>query len=621
MSNARGIVAVAATYIYFLIFAQFAFLELAKHASVQAQQLNYIMAPMGLCGLAASVLCGWKLPPGKEKLLLIYGFLFCAVFAVISTRIGNSSQSLLYFGLNAAGIGVGLSVVTVALATSLRTICAPHYFGTQVGLGTGIAYFICNFPPLFQATAEAQAIVAAGVALAASTLLVCSRDQRKQYSASNGIAANASQLKLSRVVSIFLALVWLDSAAFFVIQQTTGLKTATWGDPNQLWLNGSVHFIFALLAGALLDRKYFGTILIGAYSFLAAGVLSLMEVVPLKDYCAVFYVAGVSLYSTVLVAYPSLEGEAPNSFAPRMRAGLVYGIAGWFGSAMGIGMATDLHRVPLWFLGLAGVVVIGATSSHSKTTVSARLALLLFIFCDFQLAQAEPSPERGKTVYIQEGCMHCHSQYVRPGTGDVEAWGPFQVPERILLAHPPLIGNRRLAPDLLNVGNRRSDEWQRLHLSTPQILLPGSTMPSYQHLFTDSRGEDLISYLHTLGAETLGEHWHFVETWTPAAGTVPVTARESNDLYQALCASCHGEHGRADGPLASKLSIPPRNLATDTFRYLDEHAEDAEAKLARIIKFGIAGTPMAGHEYLAAGEVLGIAEYVMSLRGSAKASQ
>ena len=621
MLAATGICAVAATYIYFLIFAQFAFLELAKGAAIETQQLNYIMAPMGLSGLAASLLCAWKLPRGKEIASLIYGFLFCAAFAVSSAGIEPGSQALFYFALNAAGIGASLAIVTVALATSLRDICAPQYFGVQVGLGTGVAYFICNFPPLFQAPAQTQALVAAGVSIAASALLYRVRIQKRPASTSDSVAPSALRFRLTSVVLIFLALVWLDSAAFFVIQQTTGLKTATWGNAGQLWINGGVHFVFAVLAGFLLEQKYFGGILVAAYLLLTAGVLSLSDVLSLKDYCALFYVAGVSLYSTALVAYPSLEGETAAHSNRRLRAGLIYGVAGWFGSAMGIGMATDLHRVPLWFLGLAGVIVIGAASKLSGKTVPAAIGLLLFVFCNSQSAHAEPSPERGKSVYIQEGCMHCHSQYVRPGTSDVEAWGPYQVPERVLLAHPPLIGNRRLAPDLLNVGNRRSDEWQRLHLNNPQILLPGSTMPSYQYLFADSRGEDLISYLRTLGAETLSEHLRFVETWTVPAAVTSVTAAESNDLFQALCASCHGEHGKGDGPLARKLSMPPRNLVTDTFRYFDEHTHDAKDKLARIIKFGIPGTPMAGHEYLGADEVAGLVEHVMSLRDSTKVSQ
>ena len=34
--------------------------------------------------------------------------------------------------------------------------------------------------------------------------------------------------------------------------------------------------------------------------------------------------------------------------------------------------------------------------------------------------------ERGHQVYISEGCIHCHSQYVRPNSPDVLMWGPVE---------------------------------------------------------------------------------------------------------------------------------------------------------------------------------------------------
>ena len=47
-------------------------------------------------------------------------------------------------------------------------------------------------------------------------------------------------------------------------------------------------------------------------------------------------------------------------------------------------------------------------------------------------------------------------------------------------------------------------------------------------------------------------------------------------------------------------------------------AGDEEA-VARIIKFGIQGSVMAGHEYLGDDEVVSLARYVRSLQGAAKA--
>jgi cytochrome c oxidase cbb3-type subunit 2 len=106
----------------------------------------------------------------------------------------------------------------------------------------------------------------------------------------------------------------------------------------------------------------------------------------------------------------------------------------------------------------------------------------------------------GRQVYIAEGCIHCHSQYVRPVGPDEELWGPVTAVETALAQEPVLIGNRRQGPDLANVGLRRDATWNRLHLIDPPSMTPGSRMPSYRHLFSgeDPRGEALLSYLSQL---------------------------------------------------------------------------------------------------------------------------
>lgn len=109
----------------------------------------------------------------------------------------------------------------------------------------------------------------------------------------------------------------------------------------------------------------------------------------------------------------------------------------------------------------------------------------------------------GRQVYVSEGCVHCHSQFVRPGTHDVESWGDARDPEFSRQQAPALIGNRRQGPDLMNVGLRRIHDWQRLHLVTPRLVSPDSRMPSYAYLFAanDPRGEALLDYLDSLGHE------------------------------------------------------------------------------------------------------------------------
>jgi cytochrome c oxidase cbb3-type subunit 2 len=115
--------------------------------------------------------------------------------------------------------------------------------------------------------------------------------------------------------------------------------------------------------------------------------------------------------------------------------------------------------------------------------------------------EAAESIEFGRRVYVAEGCIHCHSQYVRPGTADEERWGPAWPLAVALAQTPPLLGNRRQGPDLQNVGVRRTREWNRVHLMAPRTVFPGSRMPAYGHLFAGDavRGEALLDYLMSLG--------------------------------------------------------------------------------------------------------------------------
>jgi cytochrome c oxidase cbb3-type subunit 2 len=88
----------------------------------------------------------------------------------------------------------------------------------------------------------------------------------------------------------------------------------------------------------------------------------------------------------------------------------------------------------------------------------------------------------GRDIYIREGCGNCHSQMIRPFRAETERYGHYSVAGEFVYDHPFLWGSKRTGPDLARVGQRYSDEWQRLHLLNPRDLVPESNMPGYPWL-------------------------------------------------------------------------------------------------------------------------------------------
>ena len=55
-----------------------------------------------------------------------------------------------------------------------------------------------------------------------------------------------------------------------------------------------------------------------------------------------------------------------------------------------------------------------------------------------------PLEQRGRDVYLREGCWYCHSQFVRPVTGETRRWGPVTESGEFAFDIPHLFGTRRI---------------------------------------------------------------------------------------------------------------------------------------------------------------------------------
>jgi len=93
--------------------------------------------------------------------------------------------------------------------------------------------------------------------------------------------------------------------------------------------------------------------------------------------------------------------------------------------------------------------------------------------------------ERGRQVYLREGCGFCHTQFVR----DLPMDRPFGRPSRpgdYALEDPPMLGTQRTGPDLADVGTRQpSEAWHLIHLYDPRAVVPQSVMPAYRWYFVE----------------------------------------------------------------------------------------------------------------------------------------
>ncbi len=94
-----------------------------------------------------------------------------------------------------------------------------------------------------------------------------------------------------------------------------------------------------------------------------------------------------------------------------------------------------------------------------------------------------PLEARGRSIYIREGCWYCHSQYVRPVTGETRRWGPVSQSGEYVYDLPHLFSTRRIGPDLSRIGLKYSDEWHLAHFWDPRMIVPDSIMPRFAGLF------------------------------------------------------------------------------------------------------------------------------------------
>ena len=122
-------------------------------------------------------------------------------------------------------------------------------------------------------------------------------------------------------------------------------------------------------------------------------------------------------------------------------------------------------------------------SNQIKVTKVVRTDLGELKWMEHEATDYSKSELLGREVYIREGCSYCHSQYVRPVTGETRRWGPVTQAGEYAFDRPHLFSTRRIGPDLSRVGLKYSDEWHLAHFWDPRMITPDSIMPRFAKLF------------------------------------------------------------------------------------------------------------------------------------------
>ena len=87
----------------------------------------------------------------------------------------------------------------------------------------------------------------------------------------------------------------------------------------------------------------------------------------------------------------------------------------------------------------------------------------------------------GRKIYLQNGCVYCHSQSIRAfdwdgGSERIAQAGDYVADEPIQL------GSQRTGVDLSHDGGEHPDDWQIAHFINPRYTRPSSIMPQFEWL-------------------------------------------------------------------------------------------------------------------------------------------
>ncbi|NGP88728.1 cbb3-type cytochrome c oxidase subunit II [Fodinibius halophilus] len=249
------------------------------------------------------------------------------------------------------------------------------------------------------------------------------------------------------------------------------------------------------------------------------------------------------------------------------------------------------------------------------------------------LPASEPMSEverRGMKVFINEGCVYCHTQQVRPIAMD-ENWGRPSAPgdyarvnrPSVWRQTPAVLGSERTGPDLSNIGKRQpSAVWHYMHLYNPRSVVEESIMPSYPWLFkvaenpsknamvvsmpgdygpsngkiiATEKAKALVAYLKSLKQVSTDARPTAAQKAKADSVAAQAAKKEISGatIYADNCASCHQSDGKGVQGVFPPMVDDPVVMAKDPTKHI------------QVVLYGLQGKTIKGTAYQGAMQPFG----------------
>lgn len=216
----------------------------------------------------------------------------------------------------------------------------------------------------------------------------------------------------------------------------------------------------------------------------------------------------------------------------------------------------------------------------------------------------------GKSLYVENGCIACHTMQVRSVEMDKVFGSRPNIPADYAMNQrmdvwrntANLLGSERTGPDLTNIGERQpSVDWQLLHLYQPRAVVAESVMPAFPWLFEEkdylSKGDvevkvpekflrkkftkivakkealQLVAFLLSLKQVKLPDgivapEFLYKQKEKAAAAGAAGNLPDGGELYRANCVACHQANGEGLPGAFPPLKGSPVVLGEDLKLYV-----------------------------------------------------